>query len=257
MPQGVMTARERALQRAAEAAGGLPPLKRQEVETKTPEKKITIRNLRPGDIIASVPGLLRSPVVVKVEGFQLHYTTFTDRSRTRLSQNVRLYFAREDQQFKIEDRTDLSLPTRNTNQQEGSQMATVTRSKSKTAAKSTAKSGTKAAPKAKSNGEAKGGGRPRVTFTQAQLEKSAKMKREGKTWNQIRESLGVKTSSGQFQKLWDEAGIDRPATRERSAPGEGKAAQSDADDKGAKAAEARKGSGKKVTRRASKANPSK
>jgi hypothetical protein len=52
-----------------------------------------------------------------------------------------------------------------------------------------------------------------MSLTKAQLTKAAKMKFDGATWNAVREAMGVKYSSGKFQKLMDAAGIDRPATR--------------------------------------------
>lgn len=76
-----------------------------------------------------------------------------------------------------------------------------------------------AASKTKKDTKAKGAGRPKVTISQADLKKAAKMKKGGSTWQEIRDELGVKTSSGRFHELWDENGIDAPEVRERKAPG--------------------------------------
>lgn len=62
-----------------------------------------------------------------------------------------------------------------------------------------------------------------MSLSKAQLTKAAKMKHDGSTWNAVREAMGVKFSSGKFQKLMDAAGIDRPATRP-SGRGKAKAA---------------------------------
>jgi hypothetical protein len=129
--------------------------------------------------------------------------------------------------------------------------------------KRTVKTGAKSKTTANKAANGKRPGRkPASKLTEAQLKKAAKMKLDGSTWNEIRESLGVKTSSGTFQALWDAAGIERPATRERGAAkpaGKKAATKATADDAAPDAAEtaARKAPAKKVTRRATKADPSK
>lgn len=75
----------------------------------------------------------------------------------------------------------------------------------------------KAATKSKTK-KSEGAGRPRVNISVTDLRKAAKMKKAGSTWQEIRDELGVKTSSGRFRELWDENDIDGPEARERKAP---------------------------------------
>lgn len=104
---------------------------------------------------------------------------------------------------------------------------------------------------AKSNGRA-----PAKTLTVAQLKTAAKMKfKDGATWNEVREALGVSTPSGRFFELWDENNIANPGPRERATPGSAKPA--------AKKGAAKKGAAKKgkkvvpvVRRGKGKSNPS-
>lgn len=51
-------------------------------------------------------------------------------------------------------------------------------------------------------------------MTKADLRRAAKMRAKGATWNAIREALGVKTQSGQFQVLWAREGIDALPSRD-------------------------------------------
>ena len=76
-----------------------------------------------------------------------------------------------------------------------------------------------AASKTKKDTKAKGAGRPKVAISVTDLRKAAKMKKGGSTWQEIRDELGVKTSSGRFHELWAENDIDAPEVRERKAPG--------------------------------------
>lgn len=47
----------------------------------------------------------------------------------------------------------------------------------------------------------------KVTLTKDQLTKAAKLRDEGKSWNAIREALGVKWGSSKFFAAWTDAGI--------------------------------------------------
>ena len=60
------------------------------------------------------------------------------------------------------------------------------------------------AAKAATKAKGEGAGRPRVNISATDLKKAAKMKKAGSTWQEIRDELGVKTSSGRFRELWEE-----------------------------------------------------
>lgn len=349
------TARERALKRAAEASAMAPDagvIKRvrrrgrvvkvsaQRKSLLAREQPLPVHLLKPGDVTFAAHGAKRKTIVVvgtsEPHGHYLYYTTFSDRSRTQLSQSVRIYYVGDGELFDIDAHTDLALPEppevplvkrgerssltastgdtrRQTRTKEGHMATVVKRStkkgastKSKPAKSTGSKSTTKAASTASSNGKARrsaadiaklvpalvkarkagtsfqalkkehgfsddgpmraamyregydakgdkhGESAESIDASKAAGKKQViKLRSEGAAWYRLAYLTGL--TEGEVKKIVKDGGGSESRVYVKS----DKPAKSSKSSDETSQASARKSSGKKVTRRASKADPSK